>query len=567
MTSECLDAGIVIVGGGAAGAKAAIDAHEKGLQPLIISKGLLGKSGCSIFAGHILMGGDSKRDMLEMNVRYLNHYLVDQDYILESGQWLGENFFREFEGKGIYFRRGKKGELVTSQGPVRVGAAHKQGANGVLLMDLRRREILAKKIPLLEETVVTSILTADGGAVGVTALDMRTGAFYVVRAKAVILATGSSDGLSVRSTATREQSADGLAMAIRAGAELQNLEIHWWHVCDTAEPRAWMRLHNYPNPLMGTAQTARLENALGDVFFEQKRNPISIAPYTDQIRRLAQQVEGGRAAWDGKYFVSYAHIEQQEILPYIDTLKFWIKRRLDPGKDKVECGITQHYRQGGIHTNPRTMETSLSGLYAPGAVGGHNLGGFGPVTYDAMLAVQSAEHRAHRTGWPSIDDLQIQREKQRVCALLRPRPDGGVSPMEVKNHIRRIMWEQMSYVKNEKKMNMALARLGDVRREVIPQMGLPNVSRNFNTAWIDALDVMSMLDVCEATVHSAKHRCESRGPFFREDYPYSDNKNWLRKVIMKKLGDEIQFTSAPYEMKYVQPRRDLDPFFDTATDY
>src|SRR3989337_2786695 len=122
-------------------------------------------------------------------------------------------------------------------------------------MEILRKEILTKRIPLLQETMVTSLLMNDGQVVGVTVLDIVRGEFIVVRAKSVIVATGPSNYLATRSTATREQCANGFAMAYRAGAQMQDLEIQWWHCSDIAHPKSWIRVHIYPNPMPAPKET------------------------------------------------------------------------------------------------------------------------------------------------------------------------------------------------------------------------------------------------------------------------------------------------------------------------
>ena len=108
-------------------------------------------------------------------------------------------------------------------------------------MDKRRREIFRRGITVHEECAVTSLLTDGERVVGATVLDYRRGKFFAIAAKSTILATGHSDYLATRSTGTREQSADGVAMALRAGAEAANLEIQWWHVSDVGVPKACWR--------------------------------------------------------------------------------------------------------------------------------------------------------------------------------------------------------------------------------------------------------------------------------------------------------------------------------------
>ena len=127
------------------------------------------------------------------------------------------------------------------------------------------------------------------------------------------------------------------------------------------------------------------------------------------------------------------------------------------------------------------------------------------------------------------------------------------------------MWEKMGYIKNEKKMHEALAELAEVRGKLVPLMGLESISRNWNSDWVDALDVDDMLDVCELNIRSSLERQESRGPFFREDYPYIDNKNWLKHTVVTRAENGIRIERAPIELKFIRPESDREDFF--SADY
>ncbi len=316
--SEVLTTDVLVIGGGAAGANAALKAADKGARVLIVVKGLLGKSGCSIFASHLpyhdVTTAEKGRDRFRYSVRYYNHYLTDQEHVKRMGAYMRSEFYDELEELGVYWRRTEDGRPMPSLNRVPVLVAHKQGASGVILMDKRRRQILGRGIPLHEECAATSLLVDDGRVVGATVLDTRRGELFAILAKSTIIATGHSDYLATRATASREQSADGIAMALGAGAALANLEIQWWHVSDMAEPRAWMRLHITPSGLLGTEETSRLYNADGEMFYEQAvHSPTSTIPYVEQLRRLARQVDAGAARWDGGYFSGYDHIPPEVI--------------------------------------------------------------------------------------------------------------------------------------------------------------------------------------------------------------------------------------------------------------
>ena len=220
---------------------------------------------------------------------------------------------------------------------------------------------------------------------------------------------------------------------------------------------------------------------------------------------------------------------------------------------------------GGIRTNVETMETSLSGLYAPGGVGSHGVGTITLVSYDGTVAALNACARARSMQHPGVADDQVAAEERRVLSRLRARPDAGLRPAQIKKQIRKIMWDKMGYIKNEQKMHEDLAELAEVREKLVPRMGLETISRNWNYDWIDALDVDDMLDICEVTIRSSVGRQESRGPFFREDFPYIDNKNWLKHTVATRSGNDVRIDHVPVELKYIRPQTEQEDFL--SADY
>ncbi len=554
---------VIIVGGGAAGTYAALCLKKAGIDSLILAKGLIGKSGASIFAGnlnlhgHVFGGNDEEAAaMRDYIVRWYNHYLIDQDYVIKGEKWTEDVYYPELEEAGIYFRRDDQGKIVTSYGLARCAAIKQQGQSGILLMDLRRKQVRAAGIESLQETAVTTLVqNARGEVAGVVALHCPTGELYSIQAKrAVVIATGPADRIAKRATGTREQSGDGIALTFRAGGELLNLEIQWWHASDFKWPPCWQRMHVYPNPLVGTSQTARMYNSDGEQFFDQSTDtPNSFAPYPTQLKRLAEQVAEGKAKLDGEYFTGYDHIEPEALRNYARQLKAFEKVGLSAETARVETASTWHYRQGGINTNPHTMETSVPGLYVAGPVGGHNNGSLGYTAYDAYICAETIKNKTiapNREFPPAL----IEQEERRVMGLLRPRQQEGVAPIAIKTQIREIMYEKMGFVKTREGMESALAEVLTIRKDVAPRMGLTNLTKNENFGWLDALDVYNMLDTCEVTIRSALNRKESRGPFYRTDFPDTDNENWLVKNIVSKTpGGTFEFRTEPYRLPYYKP--------------
>jgi succinate dehydrogenase/fumarate reductase flavoprotein subunit len=202
----------------------------------------------------------------------------------------------------------------------------------------------------------------------------------------------------------------------------------------------------------------------------------------------------------------------------------------------------------------------VPGLYAAGGIAGHYLGGVGPVSYDGKIAGIDAARSAAALDRLKPPDQAVAQEESRVLGHLQDGPDGP-RPIEIKVRVREIMW-QLGYVKNEKKLQTALAALQSLREEQLPRLRLQSTSRVWNTGWMDALDVSCMIDACEATVRSGLLRKESRGPFYRDDFPVVDNENWLCKVIVNRTNGQWGSRTEPYSLPYLTPEKGREPFFE-----
>lgn len=573
---------VVVVGGGGAGTYAALRLHDLGVKPMLISKGLVGKSGASIMAGAVIVGSkmlggteQNAASSLEFFAKYYSHFLVDQSYLAAAGQWIENTFYPEMESLGLLFSREDDGRIAMSHSPVRWAVAPMQGQTGILLMDIRRKQLQARGIPMHEECVVTSLLrNGNGDVCGLTVLDYVRGEVFAVHAKAVVMATGHADRLVRRSTGTREQTGDGIALALRAGAEMTNLEMQFWHISDFANPPTWQRLHIYPNPLVGTDQSSRVYNAQGECFFEQARDaPAALAPYSLQVKRLTQQVLAGKARFDGGYFTSYSHVDADVLRRYQYAGSAFEKLGLDITRDKVEARTTMHYRQGGIESDPHSMRTSVSGLWVAGGVGAHVTGSLAVAIYDGGLAAESVagslpdRHRHDDLTEQQMRDEEVRLEGLRVGGVAREGAAGGagratgsarsgeagIAPVHIKAAIWDAMGEAYGLIKSGQGMRDGLARLEALKARELPRMTPPSASRRFNTAWLDALDVHNLFDVCDITLRSALRREESRGSFYRTDFPYVDNTEWQCKNIVARDGTDYRFRKEAYPEGAIAP--------------
>lgn len=558
---QVLTADVAIIGGGAAGCYAALNLCQRGLKPLIICKGLVGKSGASLFAGNLVISGRllgntdvQARNTAEFLIKYHNQFLIDQKWARRCGEWIEQVYYPELEKIGLYFRRDDAGSVVTSPGAIRSIAANVQGNSGVPFMDLRRKQILRAGIPRLEETAATALLHNGGGGIaGVFCLDYMTGQYIAVQARAVVLATGYSDRLHRRSTGTREMAADGIAMAWRAGATLVNMEMQWWHTNDIADPPCWQRMQVYPNPMLGSKKSARMVNSAGEEFFNQQQDdPLAFGPYTVQLKALAKQVHAGKARYDGGYYAGFDNCDAAEVEKYTTYGKTFRQLGLEFPQQLVETAVTSHYRQGGIDVDTATMRSSIPGLYVAGGVGGHSNGLIGLATYDGKVVADGieADFAGLASGSPSESEMEAE---SRRLDRLRNSSGSRISPVQLKEKLRALMWDKVGVEKDAHGMQSALADINQIRLDLLPDMSIANRTRTANFEWLDAIDAVNMVDACELIVQSSLQRKESRGPFFRRDFPATDNVRWLVANVMKKSGNSVRFEQRPYDLPYFQP--------------
>jgi succinate dehydrogenase / fumarate reductase, flavoprotein subunit len=552
---------VVVVGGGAAGCYAALNLHRHGVRPLIVCKGLVGKSGASIFAGNLVLAGralgnteEHARNTAEFLIKYHNQFLIDQHWARACGQWIENVYYPELEEAGLYLRRDDKGQVVTSPGKIRSVAANLQGNSGVPFMDLRRKQVIKAGIPRLEESAVTALLRRpDGSVCGVFALDIVSGEYQVVLARAVILATGYSDRLHARSTGTREMSGDGIAMAWRAGAALVNLEMQWWHTNDIANPPAWQRMQVYPNPMLGSEKSARMVNSVGESFFNQQEDdPLAYGPYTVQLKALAKQVHAGKARYDGGYYAGFDHCDAREVEAYTSYGKSFRQLGLRFPEQLVEAAATAHYRQGGIDVDTKTMRSSVPGLYVAGGLGGHSNGLIGLATYDGKVVAEGVMEDLPQLALGVLPEAEVESEARRLESLLRARRD-GVPVSQVKSAIRQMMWDKVGVEKDAASLQSALADIAAIRLDLLPRMSVVRAEKSVNYEWLDAIDAVNMVDTCELIILSSLERKESRGPFIRRDFPMQDNRRWLAANLMIRTDNGYRFELRPYDLPFFQP--------------
>ena len=558
---------VVVVGGGAAGCYAALELSKKRIDAVIVCKGLVGKSGASLFAGNLGLGGgllgntpEQARNTAEFLVKYHNQFLIDQHWARRCGNGSRRSITPNSRRRDLIFAATTT--ATSSPIPARSVsvAANVQGNSGVPFMDLRRKQVMKAGIRRLEETAVTSLLRRDDGSVcGVFAVNCLTGEYAVVLARAVILATGYSDRLYSRSTGTREMSGDGIAMAWRAGASLVNMEMQWWHTNDVAHPPSWQRMQIYPNPVLGSEHSARMVNSAGEEFFNQQvDDPLAFAPYTIQLKALVKQVRAGKAQYEGGYFAGFDHIAPREIDAHTTYGKPSLSTRPRSGTrvagDGGDRALPARRHPGRQHQHALVGRRAL----CRGRGRRHSNGLIALATFDGKIVADGIAADIDKLRSGDAPEAQMASERHRIESMLSATGE-GLAPVAVKEQIRRVMWEKVGVEKNLGNLTAALDELERIRLSVLPSMRIRNKTRLANYEWLDAIDVHNMIDAAELIIHSSIERRESRGPFIRTDFPETDNENWLAANILIKTDNGFRFEQSPYQLPFYQPgfaRRD-----------
>lgn len=560
---EIIETDVLVVGSGAAGMRAAIEANENKVQVTIVTKGILGKSGCtqgalySSAVGPWHVPGDSKdlhfRDTVVgggfLCNQKLARILVDEapDRLIELEEW------------GMYWERNPDGtiKLIKTEGHSFPRTLHINiRGSGLEIAKTLRREILQRNIEVYQDTIVTKLLTHNGQVVGATALNYAKGNFMVFRAKSIVLATGSGSQIYRDAThVARECTGDGYVLAYRVGAELVDMEQTMWTGACFVFPWAW-RSTSVPVTFKVENYHPYLINRYGERFMK-KYDPVHMETATKDVvaRAIFTEIKEGR----GPVYADLRHIPYELLLQrQPDFMKRLLKTKIDIRNDMIEVSPDVHTMSGGIRINEKA-ESTVPGLYAAGCVaggvhGGNRIGGSG--TIDALVfgrraGFYSAE-RAKEKSLPPINRNQIEREYDRVFKPLEKAGE-GISPVKVRQKIREQMWNNVGISKKENEMLEALMTFSKIKREYLPKLAPVTDTTRFNMEWVEVLEVINMIDLAEIITKASIARKETRNNFIREDYPERDDKNWLCNIVIKFTDGQMKLWTEPVKFYYLSP--------------
>lgn len=566
INTQRLQTDVLVIGGGTAGTMAGIKAKQANPDGdvLILEKANIRRSGAIAMGmdgvNTAVIPGHSTPERYTREVTIANDGILHQKAVLQTGK-LGYETIQELESWGVKFQKDTQGNYDLKQ-VHRVGKYVLPMPEGKDLKTILTRQVKRHKVRVTNRVMATRVLVSDGRAIGAVGLDVRSGDFIIIQAKAVILCTGACGRLGLPASGylygTYENptnAGDGYSMAYHAGAELTNLE------CFQINPL----IKDYNGPACAYVAGpfgAYTANAEGYRF-------INCDYWSGQMMlEIWKELNSGK----GPIQLQMTHLDADTIAEIESIL--WNNER--PSRDRFHKGRGEDYRTHGIEMNiseiglcsghsasgvwvNENAETTVPGLYAAGDMASvpHNymIGAFVFGRLAGEQAVQYGQTLEHKE--PNPDELE--QEKTRMYApLTRPH---GIPHTQVEYKLRRLVNDYLQPPKVSHKMEIGLRNF-ERYHETLDQMGARDPHELMR-----CLEVHFIRDCAEMAARASLYRRESRWGLYhyRVDYPEKDNEAWFCHVNLKKdnLGQMTLF-KRPIE-PYVVDVDIQNEVYDVAT--
>jgi len=570
MNIERLQTDILILGTGGAGLFAALHAQKANpdLDITIVSKGLLGKCGCT----RMVQGG--------YNVALNPGDSVERHFMdtIEGGKWLPHQALawtlvstaiervHELENEiGCFFDRNPDGTLhgKAFAGQTFDRTVHKGDLTGIEIINRLMEQVWAQpKIRRLEEhRAVALVPAADGSLAGALLIDIRSGEFRFVSTQAVLLATGGGPTMYRYHTPSGDKTMDGLAIALRLGLPLRDMEMVQFHPTGLlAGPDTRMTGTVLEEGLRGSG--GHLLNGAMHRFMADYDDKLERATRDVVSRAIYAEMRAGCTTPNGGVYIKMSHLGPARVAK---EFKGMVDRCRDCGFDLagglVEVVPTAHYFMGGVICDVNTA-TERPGLFvagedASGMHGANRLGGngvanstvFGGIAGDTMPRWIAQNEPGHRQPDAQLLDAEIGR-------ALHPFANKAGDLNVLREKLLDTMWDHVGVVRDHAGIERGLAAINEIEAELLVT-GVSDAGRTFNLTWHDWLNLRSLCEVSRVIALAALKRENSRGAHFRSDFPEPGDLATSTFTVARLTENGVEIGEQPVEFTHVKPGETL----------
>jgi succinate dehydrogenase / fumarate reductase flavoprotein subunit len=549
---------VLIVGAGCAGMRAAIEAHDAGADVALLSKihPVRSHSGAAEGGINAALGNASEDDPQTHAYDTVkgSDYLGDQDAIEILCEEAPDDVY-QLEHWGAIFSRTEDGRIA--QRPFGAAGAPRTAyaadITGHVLVHVLYEQVMKREIPAYEEYFAWKLVINEDRCQGVIAWDLLNGGLKSIGAKTVILATGGAGRLYVGTTNAYACTGDGMTMALRVGASLEDMEMMQFHPTTLA-----------PTGVLITegcrGEGAYLLNSEDERFLKRYApNAMELAS-RDVISRAEQtEIDEGRGM-DGNVLLDLRHLGADRILERLHGTRelSMTFAGVDPIYEPIPVRPGAHYHMGGVDTD-KWGRTSVEGLYAAGECACVSVHGANRLGGNALMETITFGKRAghHAADWalshttvevPPSTEIDAERELRELL----DRTDGE-RPWSIRDELAQTMHENFGVFRREDQMK----RQGDIvasLRERYERVVVDDKGQVFNNDLTQALELGFLLELAETMVISGLARKESRGAHARpHDYPDRDDENYLKHTVVTLVDGTPQLDWKPVRITKWQP--------------
>jgi len=566
MNNKVIETDVLVIGGGGAGERAALEARARGVSVTIVVKGKLGESGCTtravseLSAYSAAFGHSDPRDKPYFHFRDTVDQgmgLANQKLVRILAEEAPKRLVELVEMGARFKRKGDKFEQLLADASTLPRACNYGADTGREIASALKKEILKSRTRIAENMMITKLLTFEGTVVGATGIKLDTGEFAVFKAKSTVLATGGTGQIYSLTAQPLDLTGDGFILAYRVGAELVNMEFVQigpalvypikGYLLVTSFWKLNPRLYN-KNREEFLAKYLPSHSSLEELFCAKQFAFPFMFGYPAMGLEVAMhtEIKKGRGTEHGGIYLDISRNSAEKIKEMVPVSYQWLKRRgIDITKQPIEIAPMVQCFIGGVSFN-EDAQTTVPGLFVCGEVAGGAHGAARPggnllaiSQVFGFIAGRKAAERALPIERIRVEDSEIEQERNRIFGRLRKKGTG--KPGEIVRRVRKTMSENVSVVRNKDGLESTLKELEAIKKNTLPEM---RVSRKENLS--EAIMAENMVEVAELVSYASLLRNESRGTHYREDFPMTNDFRWQKTIHLRfEKGETRAFLRNP----------------------